>query len=182
MKLIHKAHGLFKTVLFPGDSAVDATCGGGNDRLVLAKLCLTPESGSLHLFDIQETAIVKTKKRLENSLPENVIPKIYYYNRSHVEMPPDIRPKLITFNLGFLPSGDPAVMTTPGATVVALARSFEILETGGALSVMVYPGHETGRKEAGAIDNWLSESFRGRVIVYRDSPKNHAPYLLWLLK
>lgn len=53
------SHQLVKEILQPGDYAVDATMGNGNDTLFLAQLV---ETGKVYAFDIQEAAVIATKK------------------------------------------------------------------------------------------------------------------------
>ena len=46
----------------PGDLCIDATMGNGNDTLLLSRLC--EENGRVLAFDIQRSALEKTKERL----------------------------------------------------------------------------------------------------------------------
>lgn len=51
----------------------------------------------------------------------------------------------MVFNLGYLPGGDKAILTTPGTTLAALQAAGRVLGSGGLISVMVYVGHPGGR-------------------------------------
>ena len=46
----------------PGDICIDATMGNGNDTLLLSSLC--GKDGHVFAFDIQEAALINTRKRL----------------------------------------------------------------------------------------------------------------------
>lgn len=54
----------------------------------------------------------------------------------------EARPKLVCFNLGYLPYGDKQRMTKPATTTQALQAALGCLQDGGALSVISYIGHE----------------------------------------
>lgn len=51
----------------PGDIVIDATCGNGNDTLMLARL-----AKKVFAFDVQKKAIDNTKKLLEKNNVKNV--------------------------------------------------------------------------------------------------------------
>ena len=51
-------------------------------------------------------------------------------------------PRLICFNLGYLPWGDKDVQTKPETTVAAVESALSCLAEGGILSVMSYIGHK----------------------------------------
>lgn len=53
-----------------------------------------------------------------------------------------VAPRLVCFNLGYLPFGDKHLMTKPETTVEALRAAADCLADGGALSVISYVGHE----------------------------------------
>ena len=57
----------------PGDICIDATMGNGNDTLLLSSLC--GKDGHVFAFDIQEEALINTRKRLmEADAPQNYTP------------------------------------------------------------------------------------------------------------
>ena len=51
-----------RRALRPGDTAVDATVGNGGDTLALCEL--VGETGHVIGFDVQETALERTRERL----------------------------------------------------------------------------------------------------------------------
>lgn len=89
----------------PGDICIDATMGNGNDTLLLSSLC--GKDGHVFAFDIQEAALINTRKRLmEADAPQNYTLLL----ESHTNIEHYVDPgtaSCITFNLGYLPGGDP---------------------------------------------------------------------------
>lgn len=53
-----------------------------------------------------------------------------------------VRPRLVHFNLGYLPGGDKSVGNQGGD--YGCAVRFSWLRDGGAVTVVVYPGHSEG--------------------------------------
>ena len=65
------AHMVLRFFVRSGDSAVDATCGNGNDTLLLAEL--VGPAGRVWAFDIQQEAMESTARKLAaNGLSERV--------------------------------------------------------------------------------------------------------------
>ena len=101
-----------------GEVAVDFTMGNGNDTLFLSKT--VGEEGRVYAFDIQEEALVSTKRHLEeNGAPENytLICASHHRVKEFVKEPI----KAGMFNLGYLPrSGRKAVTTLRETTMPAV--------------------------------------------------------------
>lgn len=96
--------------------------------------------------------------------------------------------RTVMFNLGYLPSGNRDLITLPETTLTALDTSVKLLEPGGLLTVIVYPAHDGGSKEAFHVDKWFEALNRLTCKVWRcgdwsmpngtlGSTKNPAPYL-----
>lgn len=62
LSVLSMAHKLVEERVREGDAVVDATVGGGNDTLFLARL--VGASGRVYGFDIQEEALARAKRRL----------------------------------------------------------------------------------------------------------------------
>lgn len=152
MKLTTLAHTIAEPRLAPGDLAVDATAGNGHDTRFLAKHI--GEHGRVWAFDIQEAALASTRKRLvTHGLTERVT-LVHASNatlRDHLPVEARSRISVIMANLGYLPGGDPAVITATGETLTMLNAALEMLKPGGALILTAYPGHEGGDTEAAAV-------------------------------
>lgn len=76
------------------DIAIDATLGNGHDSLFLSSLF-----NKIYAFDIQELAIKRSKKRLENIDNIDIILDSYINFDNYIFEKVD----LILYNLGFLP-------------------------------------------------------------------------------
>ena len=137
-------------VLRPGDLAVDATMGNGYDTERLAKL-VGPD-GHVIAFDIQEQAVENTRQRLKAA---GLIDRVTLIRDSHANMAAyvDRPPRLVAFNLGFLPGGDKQVTTLLDSTLTAVQAAMELLAPGGMLLICCYPGHEEGQRELDALRN-----------------------------
>lgn len=95
------------------------------------------------------------------------------------------RIRAIMFNLGYLPGGAKASIITKSETsIAALDAGLRLLSPGGVMTAVVYPGHEGGREEAAAVEQWFAEIpvSSAQSVSYRFPQKPAAPYLLALEK
>lgn len=131
--------------LKPGDTAVDFTMGNGNDTLFLSKT--VGEGGRVYAFDIQEEALVSTRRHLsENGAPENytLICASHHMVKDYVKEPI----KAGMFNLGYLPRANKKAVTTMRETTIpAVQAAIDLLAPDGVLIVAIYPGHKEGELE-----------------------------------
>lgn len=184
LSVLGMAHRLAGERIAPGDPAVDATVGGGNDTLLLARA--VGKNGNVYGFDIQEEALDRARRKLAAE-GEAVAGRVTWIRGDHARMaellPGQVRGKLgaVMFNLGYLPDGDPSVITRPPSTLKALETAAAWLKPGGVITVVAYPGHPGGREEAEAVENWCrslpQETFQ--VLLYRFlDGRDDRPYLL----
>jgi len=122
-----------------GDLAIDATCGNGHDTLFLSKLC------TVIGLDIQTQAIQNTEALLESHGVTAVLERIDHQNIDSIPLP--LAPRLIVYNLGYLPGGDKSVTTLTKTTLISLEKALHLLADDGAISIVCYPGHEEGKLE-----------------------------------
>ncbi|HZX21671.1 MAG TPA: class I SAM-dependent methyltransferase [Clostridia bacterium] len=138
-------HHVLKGRINKNDVVIDATMGNGNDTLFLARL-VGPE-GSVFAFDIQQTALDRTLKKLvDNELNGHNIRLI---NDSHenIENYPIGTIDAAMFNLGYLPQGDRSIVTRPGSTIKGIKSVLKLLKHRGIMSIIIYYGHEGGMGE-----------------------------------
>lgn len=149
------AHSYWQKLIQNGDTVIDATCGNGQDTLILAQLCLEKDEGLLYAIDILPKAIELTQKHLQEVLDVDILPRVRFINACHSEFPDEIHPesvKLIAYNLGYLPgSGDKNRTTMVETTLKSLKNAMKLVQPGGAISITLYPGHPEGQREENNI-------------------------------
>jgi len=172
------SHLLLQRFVHPGDRVVDATCGNGNDTLLLARLA--GPAGRVWAFDIQDDAVDRTTCILADAglLQQVTILKSGHETlREHVAGPVTA----IIFNLGYLPGSDRTVITRPDSTLAGLEQALEILAPGGIVAITLYPGHQGGSQERTALEQWSAQLAPGSFHVWRLGQVNvpaTAPYMI----
>lgn len=161
----------------PGDIVVDATCGNGQDTLILAEL--VGETGKVFAFDLQETAIERTRERLGAA---GLLERVHLVHAGHERMAGFVSEKLraVVFNLGYLPAGDRQVTTTAKTTIAALDVGAELLVPGGILLIAVYTGHDGGQ-EWFAVREWAAALDPNSFNVWQSRQLNRseaAPFVV----
>ena len=177
-RLTETVHRILSERLKPGDVVIDATAGNGHDTLFLAQT--VGPSGRVHAFDLQETAIEKTRQRLESAGCKNVS----LYQADHATMTSEIPAEYqgqiaaVVFNLGYLPGSDKSSITQTESTCAAITQGLAFLKPGGVMTVLAYPGHPGGLEEAQAVDRLL-QALSGDEFTVRGhlSDQAHAPRL-----
>lgn len=139
---------LAKEKIKNGDIVVDATMGNGNDTAYLSEL--VGKDGKVYAFDIQEQAIENTKSRLSDGKLEDRV-KLIHDGHENINMYVKEKVKLIIYNLGYLPSGDHDITTESETTIQSIGKGLGVLEDGGLIIIVVYPGHENGRREKESV-------------------------------
>jgi predicted methyltransferase len=176
------SHLMLRLFVHPGDTAVDATCGNGNDTLLLAEL--VGQSGRVWAFDIQNEAIAQTTRRLADA---GCAGQVRIIQAGHETMADQVSAGVAAavFNLGYLPSGDRTLITRPETTLAAWQQALSLLKPGGILAITVYPGHDGGDRERHAVEAWTADCDPRVFHVWRmgqvNTPAN-APYLLLIQK
>ncbi|MFB1051412.1 class I SAM-dependent methyltransferase [Paraliobacillus sp. JSM ZJ581] len=179
------AHELIQAAIEPGDFAIDATCGNGNDTVILSQA--VGSNGKVLAFDVQKQAIEATKKRLFQYQLTNV--ELILDGHQHVEqyIPEERKQKLAgaIFNLGYLPRSDKQVITKPFTTITAIDAIAANLKCGGTIVCVVYYGHPGGEQEKQALLNHLAtfDQDHFRVLHYGFiNQKNNPPFILAIEK
>lgn len=165
-----------------GAHAIDATAGNGHDSLFLAQ-CVG-NNGRVDAFDIQTEALDTTKKRLAEA---GFAECLHCHPVSHCRMAEFVTTPIqaIMFNLGYLPGGDHKLTTKTEDSLQAIHTAFKLLDQGGILCVMCYPGHEEGKKESNAIEQLFStlpQSHWRAMSARSINAPLHAPFTLAALK
>jgi SAM-dependent methyltransferase len=181
ISVLGQAHEFVRQRLHPGDIAVDATAGNGVDTLFLAQR--VGKRGHVYAFDIQQQALTNTRERLEKA---GVLANVILIHDSHARLldhlPETVHGQVaaVMFNFGYLPGGDPSVITQIESSLSALKAALKVLKTGGIISAVLYRGHPGGEEEARAIYDFVSNlpSDRYEVYNYRPLNRRNAPELV----
>ena len=136
-----------------GDICADFTMGNGHDTLFLSNT--VKSTGHVYAFDIQEGALISTKKRLET---EGQYENYTLIHDSHHNLKKYIDRKIKAgmFNLGYLPGGDKNITTMRETTMPAIEAAISMLDRDAILCIAIYPGHEEGDLEGKMVTEYLS--------------------------
>lgn len=172
------AHFFLSERVAPGDRVLDATCGNGQDTLLLAEL--VGENGRVWAFDLQPDAIQATCALLER---KGCLDRVELIPAGHDHISELVPGPLAAavFNLGYLPGGDTAFVTRPETTVAALSQALELVRPGGIITISIYTGHEGGEEEARAVEAWCRGLSPRSFNVWQHRQLNrpeYAPYLI----
>lgn len=149
------AHNIHRRQLRVGDRVLDATAGNGHDTLFLARLV---GAENVTAIDQQREALESARTRL---LSQNLA-GVQWIHGDHAQKLSEFekterRFRAIVFNLGYLPGGDKQIVTQRETTLRAIGSAEQLLEPGGVMTVIAYPGHEAGHEEELALRT-LAES------------------------
>ena len=144
---------LVEAALCPGARAVDATLGNGHDALWLCER--VGAEGRVYGFDIQPEAVARSRARLAEA---GMASRAELFCEGHQHMarfvPPGV--DVVMFNLGWLPGAAHGVTTRTETTLQAAEAALGLLKPDGLMTVCVYPGHDEGERERGALIEWAS--------------------------
>lgn len=175
LDLTTRAHAWLETVLAPGGTALDATCGNGHDTLFLAR-AVAPD-GTVHAFDLQRAAIERSRRRLDAAATGA---SLQWHQQDHAGLASALvgtRLDAAMFNLGWLPRSDSDIVTTPASTTAALGAVLPLMRPRARLTIVCYRGHAGGETEAAAVWRWL-QTAPVRVLAREpDRPAPNAPLL-----
>lgn len=147
------SHTLLKELVQPGNIAVDATMGNGNDTLLLAEL--VGKTGHVYAFDVQQQALDHTRDKLAK---EGKLERVTLIKAGHENFKTYFKSKkpltAAVFNLGYLPQSDEAITTLPATTEAALQQMLTVLAPRGRIIIVSYHGHPGGEAELSAIQEF----------------------------
>lgn len=165
------AHELLSQIDLSSDITVDMTVGRGNDTLFLSKI-----SKEVIGFDIQQAAILETRKRLDESHITNVklIQDSHHFIRKYITT----EIGAIIYNLGYLPHGDKEILTQGESTIESLVQGLPLLKVGGRCVITVYQKHPGN--EAELVQHFTSNLSSKEYDVTKWSILNKelAPYII----
>ena len=139
-------------VIQKGDVVVDATMGNGYDTVYLGNL--VGENGKVYAFDVQEEAIISTRKKVIRDNMEDRV-KLILDGHENLDKYVEENVSCIVFNLGYLPRAKHVIITKPDTTLEAIKKGLSILKPNGIMSIAAYIGHEGGLEEKNHICKYL---------------------------
>ncbi|MCD7032663.1 methyltransferase domain-containing protein [Metabacillus sp. GX 13764] len=177
---------LLAMAIHEGDIAVDATAGNGHDTVFLAKAA--GDSGHVHSFDIQETAIQATKDRInKEGLSDRATLHLTGHENIQAVMPEAHKGRIgaAVFNLGYLPGSDKSVVTKPETTIRAIDALLPMLKPEGIIVLVVYHGHAEGKQEKSKLLNYTAsiDQKKAHVLQYQFiNQSNDPPFIIAIEK
>ncbi|MDV2686378.1 class I SAM-dependent methyltransferase [Alkalihalophilus lindianensis] len=177
---------LLERSISPGDIAVDCTAGNGHDSLFLAKL--VRENGHVYSVDVQETAILNTRARLDEAEVSSRV-TLTQSGHQHIAtiIPSDqhARVKGAIFNLGYLPGGDKSIVTQSDTTIEAIEALLELMPKEGVIVLVIYHGHTEGAVERDHLLHYVENLDQKKAHVLNYSfinQANHPPFVVAIEK
>lgn len=172
---------IIRNYLKKGSICVDATLGNGKDSLKIYKTL--DGDCKIYSFDIQDQAIIKSKKLFaENKINEY---KIKIINDSHENIYNYIHEPVDFFimNLGYLPGGNKDITTNFKSVKIFLDKITLIMKAKSFGLIIFYPGHEKGMEEYIEISKYLSDLDQNKFNVSKIeqmNQKNQPPLVVML--
>lgn len=142
---------------------IDATLGNGHDTLWIKQVA---PSAKLYGFDIQETAIDNTKKRLSDAQINMEDVQLIQDSHSNMERYISEKVDLVLFNFGYLPGGDKTITTKTESSMSAIKTALSMLTDKGIAILVMYPGHDEGKHEADAVRDYVEKLSWSSYRVY----------------
>lgn len=179
---VNMSKDISKVKIDKGDIVVDATMGNGNDTAFLCEL--VGNHGKVYAFDIQEEAIKNTYERVLKLGFENRV-KLIYDGHENIDSYIKEEVSFIIYNLGYLPRGNHEITTQSITTIKSIEKGLEILGDNGIIVIVVYPGHESGKKESEALENFTKNLEQERFSVLNmkfTNQINNPPELICIEK
>lgn len=176
-KITEYAHKRVLNFITNNSRVVDATAGNGHDTVFLAT-----HAAHVTAFDIQQTAILNTKHRIDDAKLSNVT----LIHDSHDKLTTYIKAPIdaVVFNLGYLPGSDKHITTLSNSTLHALKASLTLLKSGGVVMMTVYIGHREGQEEAKVIEAFVETLSPDDYTVLKHTVINRhlAPFIIEIQK
>ncbi|WP_336881640.1 class I SAM-dependent methyltransferase [Priestia koreensis] len=185
-RILPFARTLLQKAVQEGDIAVDATMGNGHDTVFLADL--VGEKGHVYAFDVQETALQSTYKKIEEKQFED---RVTLLQKSHDQvqesLPKDDSRKITgaIFNLGYLPGGDKQIVTKPHSTIDAIQQLLALLKPEGIIVLVIYHGHPEGAIERDEVLSFVHTLDQQDVHVLQYqflNQQNNPPFIIAIEK
>lgn len=159
-KIVTLSHDILSSMLNDDDIIIDATLGNGYDSLFISPLV-----DRIYAFDIQNQAIINSKKTLEYVTNVKCILDSHLNYKKYVNNYDGV-----IFNLGYLPTGDKSITTTPITTIETLDVMLND-NLARFILIVVYPKHPEGQIESKALLKYIDNitNYSVELINYDDN-------------
>jgi SAM-dependent methyltransferase len=159
---------------------VDLTCGNGYDTLFLSNLA--GEKGFVTAFDIQDTAIERTKKLLQEKSNFNNY-EVIHDGHEHIDKYLTEKIDAAIYNLGYIPNFNKDIFTKPETTICSINSLFTYLKNTGRIYITAYTSHDKGY-EINSICDYLIKLDKKEynVINIKVINKNNTPPELFIIE
>ena len=115
------------------------------------------KTGHVYAFDVQQEALERTAARLEEAGYAQPRDADSRRSRDDDANMCHVSPRVVMFNLGWLPGAEHVVTTKTETTHDRRCRRrLNWLLPDGFVSICVYPGHEEGTRELHALLDWAA--------------------------
>lgn len=154
--------------------AIDFTMGNGNDTLFLSQV-----ANHVYSFDIQEIALVETRKKIGNKDNVSLILDSHENFDLYVE-----RFDIGIFNLGYLPNGNHQITTMANITIKTLKKALLKINNKGTIYLVIYIGHDQGKQESLEIEEYIQQLNHKHynIASFKMLNKKNAPYVIEIEK
>ena len=135
--------------------------------------------GQVYAFDIQESAIENTRKKISEKAYTN---RVQLIKDGHEKLDLYVQNSVACamFNLGYLPKGDKNIVTKGNTTIIALEKCLELLKVEGLITVCIYTAHSGGLEESQLVEKYLRQldKMNYQVLKYSSLNDESSPYIL----
>lgn len=184
-KILPFSKSLLELAVGSGDIVIDGTMGNGHDTLFLSRLVGT--EGRVFAFDVQEQALLNTERKLDQAAQANT--SLFLKSHEHLSscLPEKFHGNVAAaiFNLGYLPGSDKSVTTSAASTISAVRQLLHLLKDKGIIVLVVYHGHEEGKREKKELLEFCEgiDPQLASVVTYQYiNKKNDPPFVIAIEK
>lgn len=176
-KITEIAQQMLIPCLHENSIVADFTLGNGYD----CEFLIDHNHKKIYAFEIQKTVIEDTKKRLASKSDS-----VSFICDGHEHCLQYIKEEIdaAIFNFGYCPKGDKQITTMLSTSKQAVENALSILKVHGRIVLVIYPGHEQGKKEANHFLSWVKklDSRIYECIKFSMENRKDCPFILCIEK
>lgn len=167
---------IIRKIIKTDDRVIDGTLGKGNDSIFLSEMV---PSGKVFSFEVQKEAVDSFVDLMKVKNIKNI--NVIYDGHQNIHKYVYDKIGAAMFNLGYLPGGDPKIITQPETTLKALSSCLDILRPGGIITIALYTGHQGGEDEAREVKEFaqgLNPREYSVMDIHYTNKADKAPYII----